>query len=116
MYVCMDHFSSINHMLYHKTYVNEFWKTEITLSIITDHNGKKLEDKTEEKLENSQVSERCSVASDSLQHHGLYSPGILQARTLEWAAFPFSRGSSQPREQIKVSHRFFTNWTTKEAQ
>ena len=25
---------------------------------------------------------------------GLY---ILQARTLEWVAFPFSRGSSQPR-------------------
>ena len=23
--------------------------------------------------------------------------GILQARTLEWVAFPFSRGSSQPR-------------------
>ena len=22
--------------------------------------------------------------------------GILQARTLEWVAFPFSRGSSQP--------------------
>ena len=25
--------------------------------------------------------------------------GILQARTLEWVAFPFSRGSSQPRDQ-----------------
>ena len=24
--------------------------------------------------------------------------GILQARTLEWVAFPFSRGSSQPRD------------------
>ena len=24
--------------------------------------------------------------------------GILQARILEWAAFPFSRGSSQPRD------------------
>ena len=24
-------------------------------------------------------------------------PGILQARTLEWVAIPFSRGSSQPR-------------------
>ena len=29
--------------------------------------------------------------------------GILQARTLEWVAFPFSRGSSQPRDQIQVS-------------
>ena len=38
--------------------------------------------------------------------------GILQARILEWVAFPFSRGSSQPRDQTQVSHivgRFFTN-------
>ena len=28
--------------------------------------------------------------------------GILQARILEWVAFPFSRGSSQPRDQIQV--------------
>jgi len=36
--------------------------------------------------------------------------GILQARILERAAFPFSRGSSQPKDQTKVSHiagRFF---------
>ena len=37
--------------------------------------------------------------------------GILQARILEWAAFPFSRGSSQPRDQTQVS--FFTSWATK---
>ena len=30
-------------------------------------------------------------------------PGILQARTLEWVAFPLSRGSSQPRDQTQVS-------------
>ena len=30
--------------------------------------------------------------------HGLYSPWILQARILEWIGFPFSRGSSQPRD------------------
>ena len=29
--------------------------------------------------------------------------GILQARILEWVAFPFSRGSSQPRGQTQVS-------------
>ena len=27
--------------------------------------------------------------------------GILQARILEWIAFPFSRGSSQPRDQTQ---------------
>ena len=29
--------------------------------------------------------------------------GILQARILEWVAFPFSRGSSQPRDWTQVS-------------
>ena len=39
--------------------------------------------------------------------------GILQARILEWVASPFSRGSSQPRDQIWVSciaGRFFIIW------
>jgi len=38
--------------------------------------------------------------------------GILQARILEWVAVPFSRGSSQNRDQTQVSHiegRFFTS-------
>ena len=30
--------------------------------------------------------ESCSVVSDSLRPHGLYSRGILQARILEWVA------------------------------
>ena len=44
--------------------------------------------------------------------------GILQARMLEWVAFPFSRGSSQLRDRTQVSHiagRFFTSWSTREA-
>ena len=38
--------------------------------------------------------------------------GILQARILEWVAIPFSRGSSQLRDQTWVSciaGRFFIN-------
>ena len=38
--------------------------------------------------------------------------GILQARILEWVAFPFSRGSFWPRNQTRVfciAGRFFTN-------
>ena len=38
---------------------------------------------------------------------------ILQARILDWVAFPFSRGSSQPMDQIAGG--FFTSWTTREA-
>ena len=30
--------------------------------------------------------------------------GILQARILEWVAMPFSRGSSQPRDQTRISY------------
>ena len=30
--------------------------------------------------------------------------GILQARILEWVAFPLSRGSSQPRDLTQISH------------
>ena len=36
---------------------------------------------------------------------------VLQARTPEWVAFPFSRGSSQPRDRTQVSRiagGFFT--------
>ena len=69
----------------------------------------------------------CSVAKscpNSLQPHGLCSApsssvyGILQARILEWIAFPFSRGSSWPRDWTQVSciaGGFFTIWTTREA-
>ena len=43
---------------------------------------------------------------------------ILQVRILEWVTFPFSRGSSQPRDWTQVSSiagRFFTNWAIREA-
>ena len=57
----------------------------------------------------------------SLCHVQLFNTvhGILQARILEWVAFPFSRGSSQPRDRTQVScitGRFLTSWATKEAQ
>ena len=50
---------------------------------------------------------------------GSSSMGILQARRLEWAAVPSSRGSSQPRDQSQVSHiasGLFSLWATREAQ
>ena len=101
----------------------------------------------------------CSVVSNSLWPHGLYSPmnspgqntgvgslSLLQGifptqgsnlglphcrwilyqlsqkgspRILQQVAYLFSRGSSQPRNQTRVSHiigRFFTNWVIREAQ
>ena len=44
-------------------------------------------------------SESGSVMSDSSRPHGRYSPWNSPGRILEWVAFPFSRGSSQPRDQ-----------------
>ena len=44
---------------------------------------------------------------------------ILQARILDWVAFPFSRGSSQHSDWTHVSHiagGLFTSWATREAQ
>ena len=34
---------------------------------------------------------------------GSFIHGIFQARVLEWVAISFSRGSSQPRDQTRVS-------------
>ena len=93
----------------------------------------------------SWVSESCSVMSDSLWPHGLYSPwnspgqntgvrslplhqGIFPTQgsnpdlphcrwilyelnhkgspgILEWVVYPFSRGSSRPRNWTRVSYR-----------
>ena len=47
---------------------------------------------------------------------GYIAHGILQARILEWIAFPFSRGSSQPRDRTQVSHTaggFLTSWAAR---
>ena len=58
-------------------------------------------------------SESRSVVSNSLW----LVHGILQARILEWVAFLFSRGSSQPRNRTGVSciaGGFFTNWAIRE--
>ena len=55
--------------------------------------------------------------SNSLQSQDYTVYGILQARILEWVAFPFSRGSSQTRNQIQfscIAGRFFTNWAARE--
>ena len=65
---------------------------------------------------NVKVAQSCPTLCDPMDYT---VHGILQARILEWVAFPFSRGSSQPRDRTQVSHivgRFFTSWATEEAQ
>ena len=45
-------------------------------------------------------AQSCPTLCDSMDYT---VHGILQARILEWAAFPFSRGSSKPRDCTQVS-------------
>ena len=55
--------------------------------------------------------ESRSVVSDSLLSHGLYRPWNSPGQNTG-VAFPFPRGSSQPRDQTQVSHiagGFFTS-------
>ena len=55
------------------------------------------------------VTQSCLTLCDPMAYT---VHGILQARILEWVAFPFSRGSSQPRDRTQVSHMaggFFTS-------
>ena len=53
----------------------------------------------------SEVAQSCPTLCDlmgcSLPGSSLH--GILQARVLEWVAISFSRGSSRPRDQTRVS-------------
>ena len=61
------------------------------------------------------VAESCPTLCDPMDYT---VHGILQVRIWEGVAFPFSRGSSQPRDQTLVSHiagGFFTSSATKEA-
>ena len=71
------------------------------------------------------VTQSCPTLCDRMDYT---IHGILQARILEWVAFPFSGGSSQPRGRTQVSclagrfffffleGRFFTSWAPREAQ
>ena len=64
--------------------------------------------------ENFVYAQSCPTLCDPLDY---IVHGILQARILEWVAFPFSRGSFQPRSQMQVSWitgTFFTSWDTGE--
>ena len=61
----------------------------------------------------AKVSQSCLTLCDPKDYT---IHGILQARIQGWVAFPFSRGSSQPRDRTQVSRivrRFFTSWASR---
>ena len=68
------------------------------------------------------VAQLCPTLCDSMDYSLPDSIlGIFQARILEWVAISYSRGSSPPRGQTRVScvsciaSRFFTCWAIEEA-
>jgi len=70
-------------LLRRKLHIVRLW----SISLLTNHGvGKKVKVK---------VTQLCPTLCHPIDYT---VPGILQARILEWAAFPFSRGSSQPRD------------------
>ena len=60
------------------------------------------------------VAQSCPTLCDPMD----LVQGILQAKILEWVAFPFSRGCCQARDRTQVFHiagRFFTGQAPREA-
>jgi len=69
----------------------------------------------------SEVAQSCPTLCDPVDCRlpGFSVHGILQARILEWVTISFSRGSSQPRDWIRVSSvgdRRFNLWATREGK
>ena len=68
---------------------------------------------------NSKVKVKVAQSCQTLCNPMDYTVhGILQARILKWVTFPFSRGSSHPRDWTQVSltaGRFFPSWATRQA-
>ena len=80
------------------------------------HWGRKLKNPWEFSVSHSVVSTLCDPMNCSLPGSSVH--GILKARILVWVAIPFSRASSQPRDQTCIpciAGGFFTIWATREA-
>ena len=74
-----------------------------------------------EERKESEVAQSCLTLCDPVDCSlpGSSIHGILQARILEWVTISFSRGSSRPRDQTRVSHiggRRFNLWASREAK
>ena len=75
----------------------------------------KMANCTFESESESEIAQSCLTLCDPMDCSlsGSSVHGIFQARVLEWIAISFSRGSSQPRNRIRVSRiagRCFTVW------
>ena len=72
----------------------------ITISLVNSHHLTELQSFVLVMKVKVTVCQLCPTLCDPMDYT---VHGILQARILEWVAFPFTRGSSQPRNQTRVS-------------
>ena len=100
------------HALLQGIFLTQGWKSHMPSSpaLQADPLPTEQPGKPQTKVEmNVKVAQSCLALCDLMDYT---VHGILQARILEWVAFPFSTGSSQLRDQTQVSHipgRFFTS-------
>ena len=76
--------------------IKSCWQTNVILFTIIYPSGACIN-----KYLKVKVTQSCSTLCDPMDYT---VHGIFQARILEWVVVPFSRGSSQPRDQTQVSH------------
>ena len=78
----------------------------VTGDEVTDDVSHRIQDTMKVKMK---VAQSCPTLCDLMDYT---VHGTLQGRILKWVAFPFFRGSSQPRDPTQVSPiagRFFTS-------
>ena len=93
-----------------------FWTVVLEKTLASPLDCKEIKPVNPKGKVKEKVTQSCLTLCDPVDYT---VHGILQARLLEWVAFPFSRGSSQPRERTQVSHvaaGFLTSWATREVQ
>ena len=61
---------------------------------------------TEKKIVHANSPQSCLTLCTSIDYRlpGSYLHGVLQARILEWVVISFSKESSQPRDQARLSY------------
>ena len=93
------------------------WKINQRKLQITTQRNKEIENVRSYRRQWSEVKAQSCPTLCNTMFYTVH--GILEAIILVWVAFPFSRGSSQHRDQTQVSLTaggFFTSWATREAQ
>ena len=110
------HEQKLKFTLIREEQVETTWKLEFTSEAGKDQKGGNSVEESCSECERPpfprgkvKVAQSCPTFCDPMD---CAVPGILQAGILEWAAFPFPRGSSQPRDGTRVSRtagRFFTS-------